>query len=127
MFHYKDTYVQGPASVTEYNMKVLQLFLYPLLFLACVKAEKEELKIDVVEKPADCERKTKDGDHLSMHYTGVLAANGKKFDSSRDRDQPFDFTLGRGHVIQGWDQGLQDMCVGEKRKLTIPSHLGELL
>lgn len=106
-------------------MEVLKLFLLPLLLCTFVNAEEEELNIEVVEKPAECERKAKDGDYLSMHYTGVLASNGKKFDSSRDRDQPFDFVLGRGQVIQGWDQGLQDMCVGEKRKLTIPSHLGE--
>ena len=55
-----------------------------------------------------------------MHYTGYLEANGKKFDSSRDRDKPFDFTLGVGQVIQGWDEGVAGMCVGEVRKLTVP-------
>ena len=57
---------------------------------------------------------------MSMHYTGYLEANGKKFDSSRDRDKPFDFTLGVGQVIQGWDEGVAGMCVGEVRKLTVP-------
>ncbi|OWR42738.1 hypothetical protein KGM_206800 [Danaus plexippus plexippus] len=60
---------------------------------------------------------------LTMHYTGTLE-NGHKFDSSYDRDQPFTFQLGVGQVIKGWDQGLVDMCVGEKRKLVIPSSLG---
>lgn len=55
-----------------------------------------------------------------MHYTGYLAENGKKFDSSRDRNKPFDFTLGIGQVIQGWDAGVEGMCVGETRKLTVP-------
>ena len=58
-----------------------------------------------------------------MHYTGTLYKDGSQFDSSVGRS-PFDFTLGRGMVIKGWDNGLQDMCVGEKRKLIIPSDLG---
>ena len=59
-----------------------------------------------------------------MHYTGTIYTSGEKFDSSRDRNSPFEFNLGRGEVIQGWDRGLSNMCVGEKRKLTIPSDLG---
>ncbi len=64
----------------------------------------------------------KAGDFVSMHYTGWLT-NGKKFDSSVDRNEPFDFKLGTGQVILGWDQGIDGMCVGGKRKLTIPSKL----
>jgi len=82
-----------------------------------------DLKIDVVSKPEVCEVKSKNGDMLTMHYTGTLE-DGTKFDSSLDREQPFTFQLGVGQVIKGWDQGLADMCVGEKRKLTIPSSLG---
>ena len=59
-----------------------------------------------------------------MHYVGTLRVDDSKFDSSRDRDSPFEFTLGSGQVIKGWDQGLVDMCIGEIRKLTIPSDLG---
>ena len=57
------------------------------------------------------------------HYTGTLYSNCKQFDSSVGRG-PFSFTLGAGEVIQGWDTGLKGMCVGEKRKLTIPANLG---
>jgi FKBP-type peptidyl-prolyl cis-trans isomerase len=58
-----------------------------------------------------------------VHYTGWLT-NGTKFDSSLDRNQPFAFTLGRGEVIKGWDEGVATMHVGGKRKLTIPPGLG---
>src|SRR5882724_3677388 len=63
------------------------------------------------------------GKLVSVHYTGWLT-DGKKFDSSKDRGQPFQFPLGRGHVIPGWDQGVEGMKVGGKRKLTIPPELG---
>lgn len=59
---------------------------------------------------------------ISVHYTGTLT-NGKKFDSSLDRNQPFSFTLGVGQVIRGWDEGFAGMKVGGKRKLTIPSQM----
>jgi FKBP-type peptidyl-prolyl cis-trans isomerase len=63
------------------------------------------------------------GKTVSVHYTGWLE-NGKKFDSSVDRGQPFSFPLGGGRVIKGWDEGVQGMKMGGKRKLTIPSNLG---
>jgi len=63
------------------------------------------------------------GQRVSVHYTGWLT-DGTKFDSSRDRGQPFQFTLGRGEVIKGWDEGVASMKVGGKRKLTIPPDLG---
>jgi len=86
--------------------------------------DKEKLRIGVKKRiPKDeCLRKSKKGDTLEMHYTGKLE-NGEQFDSSIGRG-PFKFTLGVGQVIKGWDQGLVGMCIGEKRKLTIPSHLG---
>ncbi|CAE6500416.1 unnamed protein product [Rhizoctonia solani] len=64
--------------------------------------------------------RTKEGDVLSMHYTGTFQLNGLAFDSSRERDTPFEFKLGAGQVIRGWDQGLQGMGVGERRKITLP-------
>ncbi|MCA1826077.1 MAG: FKBP-type peptidyl-prolyl cis-trans isomerase [Myxococcales bacterium] len=63
------------------------------------------------------------GKQVMVHYTGWLT-DGKKFDSSKDRGQPFHFALGRGQVIQGWDDGVAGMKVGGKRKLTIPPELG---
>lgn len=64
------------------------------------------------------------GDKLTMHYTGTLASDGTKFDSSVDRDTPFEFTIGVGQVIKGWDQGVMKMSLGEKAKLEIPADLG---
>ena len=69
----------------------------------------------------------KAGQSVSVHYTGWLSENGAKgakFDSSHDRSEAFSFPLGRGHVIRGWDEGVQGMKVGGKRKLTIPPDLG---
>ena len=63
------------------------------------------------------------GQHVTVHYTGWLT-DGTKFDSSKDRDEPFDFPLGARHVIAGWDEGVQGMQVGGVRKLTIPPNLG---
>ncbi|WP_435628660.1 FKBP-type peptidyl-prolyl cis-trans isomerase [Candidatus Ferrigenium straubiae] len=70
------------------------------------------------------------GRNVSVHYTGwlydetFLNHKGKKFDSSHDRGQPFDFPLGAGRVIKGWDQGVAGMKVGGQRTLVIPAHLG---
>ena len=63
------------------------------------------------------------GKQVAVHYTGWLT-NGSKFDSSKDRNEPFEFSLGARHVIAGWDEGVQGMQEGGKRKLTIPPELG---
>ncbi|MFB3917692.1 MAG: FKBP-type peptidyl-prolyl cis-trans isomerase [Terriglobales bacterium] len=68
-------------------------------------------------------REAKAGDTVNVHYTGWLT-NGKKFDSSLDRGQPFSFKLGAGQVIRGWDEGVAGMKVGGKRQLHIPPQLG---
>jgi FKBP-type peptidyl-prolyl cis-trans isomerase FkpA len=68
------------------------------------------------------------GQNVTVHYTGWLqnddGSAGSKFDSSKDRNDPFEFPLGAGHVIKGWDEGVQGMKIGGKRKLIIPAALG---
>jgi peptidylprolyl isomerase len=64
------------------------------------------------------------GSTVSVHYVGVAHSTGEEFDASYDRGAPLDFRLGVGQVISGWDQGVQGMKVGGRRKLVIPPHLG---
>lgn len=64
------------------------------------------------------------GRAVSVHYVGVSWSTGKQFDASWDRNESFDFGLGAGQVIPGWDQGVQGMKVGGRRELRIPAHLG---
>jgi FKBP-type peptidyl-prolyl cis-trans isomerase len=80
-------------------------------------------KVNVKEVKIGTGKATVAGDYVTVHYTGKLT-NGKKFDSSRDRNQPFSFMLGAGQVIKGWDQGVAGMKPGGKRVLTIPASLG---
>lgn len=80
----------------------------------------ELLKIETLKEGTG--EAAKNGDFVSVHYTGTLL-NGTKFDSSIDRGEPFSFVLGAGKVIAGWEQGILGMKVGEKRKLTIAPEL----
>ena len=81
----------------------------------------DELKIEVLREGSGDGAKA--GDTVAVHYTGTLS-DGRKFDSSVDRGEPFAFQLGAGQVIRGWDEGLVGMKIGEKRRLTIPPSLG---
>ncbi len=81
----------------------------------------EGLKIEELKVGDGAEAKA--GDIVLVHYSGTLT-NGSKFDSSYDRNEPFEFALGAGQVIEGWDKGVAGMKVGGKRKLTIAPELG---
>ncbi len=85
------------------------------------QTQSDQLKIEDIT--AGTGQEAQDGMAVTVHYTGWLT-NGQKFDSSKDRNQPFTFNLGAGQVIQGWDMGVKGMKVGGKRKLTIPAQLG---
>lgn len=82
-----------------------------------------DFQTQIVDLRAGNGAEAKAGDTVSVHYTGTLE-DGTKFDSSRDRGQPFSFPLGKGRVIQGWDFGVAGMKVGGQRKLTIPASEG---
>ncbi|GBF91785.1 hypothetical protein Rsub_04890 [Raphidocelis subcapitata] len=77
-----------------------------------------------VLSPGDGKTFPQKGQKVHVHYTGTLASDGSKFDSSRDRGTPFVFTLGVGQVIKGWDVGVAKMSVGERAKLTISPDFG---
>ncbi len=81
------------------------------------------LGLEIEELEVGTGQEAKSGDTVQVHYTGWLT-DGRKFDSSVDRQQPFEFTVGVGMVIKGWDQGVAGMKVSGRRKLTIPPHLG---
>lgn len=120
------TYLQRSISFSEKGIKrekmvtVLQVFVAVVVVVCYAQCAQgvSELQIETI-KNGDCSRTAKDGDQLMMHYEGTLM-DGKEFDSSYKRGDPFRFTLGAGMVIQGWEKGLDGMCKGEIRNLIIP-------
>ena len=84
--------------------------------------DKPRLQIGVTKKVENCQRKARSGDFVAVHYAGRLE-DGTEFDNSYKRGQPIEFSLGSRQVIEGWDKGIIGMCLGEKRRLTIPPHL----
>ncbi len=112
-------------------------FVGALIALAFIESNAQEKKdekevklpsgLKYVELKEGTGAEAKKGDKVEVHYTGWLYEDGKvgkKFDSSVDRKEPFSFTLGKGEVIKGWDEGVAGMKVGGKRKLIIPPDLG---
>jgi len=97
--------------------------IVPTVSLAKEKKVTTPSGLTYVDEKVGTGQTAKAGQTVSVHYTGWLT-NGTKFDSSVDRKEPFEFHLGAGEVIKGWDEGVQGMKVGGKRKLTIPPQLG---
>ena len=75
------------------------------------------------QRPKNAGEEATAGQQVSVHYVGVSFSTGEEFDASWNRGQAFQFPLGGGRVIKGWDQGVQGMKVGGRRRLTIPAHL----
>ncbi|EKJ88221.1 peptidylprolyl isomerase [Leptospira meyeri] len=96
------------------------LFFLLTLVPPIQSAEKDFQIIDLVVGKGE---EAFSGSYVTVHYVGRLT-NGTKFDSSRDRNRPFEFNLGAGEVVKGWDKGVKGMRVGGKRKLIIPPELG---
>ena len=82
-----------------------------------------KLRIGITHRPTFCSAKSKNGDFLSVHYNGTLWTNDDVFDSSLLREEPFVFQLGKKQMHEGFERGLQNMCVGERRKIVVPSEL----
>mmetsp|Transcript_12871 Transcript_12871/g.18800 ORF Transcript_12871/g.18800 Transcript_12871/m.18800 type:complete len:147 (+) Transcript_12871:10-450(+) len=87
-------------------------------FVVIMGVEKE------IVQPGDGQNFPKQGDQLTMHYTGTLTDGGKQFDSSLTKGRPFQFVIGIGQVIKGWDEGVMQMSLGEKAVLKISSDYG---
>lgn len=116
----------GPFS----NLKIcvllvfLGIFLLPFFSLAADEAMvKTSSGLQYADLVVGTGREAHAGETATVHYTGTLV-DSTKFDSSKDRNKPFSFRLGAGHVIKGWDEGVEGMKIGGTRKLVIPSDLG---
>ncbi|RKF59302.1 FK506-binding protein 2 [Erysiphe neolycopersici] len=106
------------------KMRLSKLFVICMLTAeSALAATGEQVKIQI-DKAVECERKSRKGDTIFVHYRGTLQDGGKQFDSSYDRGKPLSFVVGQGRVIKGWDENLIDMCINDKRTLTIPPEFG---
>ncbi len=114
----------SPRIQIYFTIALLGLFLLPqgthAAEEAMVKTSSGLQYSDLVMGPG---REAHPGETATVHYTGTLI-DGTKFDSSKDRNRPFSFRLGAGHVIKGWDEGVEGMKIGGTRKLIIPPQLG---
>lgn len=110
-----------------YKLVLILLVAFPLTLLAETKMVTTPTGLKYEDSTVGTGAEAVKGKNVSVHYTGWLdnnGAKGNKFDSSVDRGEPFDFPLGAGMVIQGWDQGVAGMKIGGKRTLYIPASLG---
>jgi len=116
------TKIEGGKATVDLNHKLAGKTLLSKVTVVSIDPP-AEIKVDTIST-GDGKTYPKKGDTLTMHYTGTLADNGKKFDSSVDCGTPFSFTIGVGQVIKGWDEGVIKMSLGEKAKLFIPADMG---
>merc|ERR1712106_1081567 len=123
---YKETadrdYVEV-AKVSEAGLKDVPNTLGSSLAVAEVQVSGPKVSLETIS-PGDGITFPKKGDNLTMHYVGKIAATRAKFDSSHDRQKPFEFQIGLGKVIDGWDQGVIQMSLGQKALLKVPYTLG---
>lgn len=118
----KKTKKKFPGCIElRYPRRMRQLIIVAVLFFSGASLFADELLIQDTKQGLG--REAIRGNTVVVHYTGKLT-NGKVFDSSVDRGEPFSFVLGQGQVIQGWERGILGMKEGGKRKLTIPPNLG---
>ena len=108
--------------------RLLYLALLAGLYLSTTETEANGVQVEIRSKPPGCPVVAKAGDFISMNYRGNIydpatGQLGQEFDSSYSRGKTFDFRLGMGQAIKGWDEGIPGMCVGERRKLTVPPEL----
>jgi hypothetical protein len=112
-----------PAPVLSANLPPGAASMIAQLRAAPAGSAQPEGKLQIQDLTVGKGKEAKTGEKVSVHYV-VTLLDGKQFDSSRSRNKPFEFQLGQGNVIKGWDQGVVGMKVGGKRKLTIPPSLG---
>jgi len=109
-----------------------KMFAWVSVSMLLTRGLADKLEVEVYEGPKECDASNlvQSGKYLQMHYTGTIdetskaGTPGKQFDSSRDSGSTFDFKIGGGQVIQGWDEGLVGLCVGAKAILVIPPDMG---
>jgi len=122
---------ESPATLTSNKNEITTEEKEPEKMDQQITTTPSGLKFIVLTEPADASKKPTKGKVTTVHYTGWFTKKdseepdlSRKFDSSVDRGEPFQFVVGMGQVIKGWDEGVLDMAVGEKRRLIVPGNLG---